>query len=159
MRYVLRVSSTFACPLLIILLNIRAHLSRFIPVILGHETTRTRSSTGVNRTKKGRQVMARRTVASQHCKGHQISNYSRTKESNPSPANMMTMQSSSTQTDMRDSEIQTDPWWYRSEGMVLDIEKFYILDCPLPSSNHIYLPSTLLPTHYLYQTHTINTVT
>ncbi|EFX71759.1 hypothetical protein DAPPUDRAFT_111421 [Daphnia pulex] len=40
---------------------------------------------------------------------------SRTTGSHPSTI----FQTASTQTDMRDSEIQTDPWWHRSEGVPL----------------------------------------
>lgn len=47
-------------------------------------------------------------------------NYGRTTDSTSSTILLKT-QSSSTQTDMRDSEIQTDPWWYRSEGTIFSL--------------------------------------
>ena len=85
-----------------------------------YNTTGTRtpicSPSGVNRTKKGRQALTRRTVGRSSPLGNShSSNYTRTTESTSS-AILLTTQSSSTQTDMRDSEIQTDPWWHRSEG-------------------------------------------
>ncbi|KZS21976.1 Uncharacterized protein APZ42_010868 [Daphnia magna] len=75
------------------------------------------SSTGVNRTKKGRLLFSRRTIgrSSTIVGNSRTQANSDTTESNSSAVFLTT----STQTDMRDSEIQTDPWWHRSEGVPL----------------------------------------
>ncbi len=107
------VTDYFACPPIITILNNFAHLSlSFIP-----GTTRlvhASSSSGVNRTKKGRLLFSRRTVGRSSTIGNSRKlASSRTAGSHPSTI----FQTASTQTDMRDSEIQTDPWWHRSEGI------------------------------------------
>ena len=87
------------------------------------------NSTGARRTKAGRQVLStRRSVAvsgdgnNRTSRRHSTRNRSAADSSTASSATGWTnsagirQQHSSTQTDMRDSEIQTDPWWHRSEG-------------------------------------------
>lgn len=92
------------------------------------------TSTGARRTKAGRQVLStRRSVAvsgdnsrTRH-RHHSSRNRSDSSTASASSAAGWTnsagirQQHSSTQTDMRDSEIQTDPWWHRSEGSLKDL--------------------------------------
>lgn len=101
----------FACPSIIILLNNIARLILIRRITLMMHAS---SPSGVNRTKKGRLLFSRRTVgrSSSTIGNSRKPASSRTTESNSSTI----FQTASTQTDMRDSEIQTDPWWHRSEG-------------------------------------------
>ncbi|XP_057372808.1 uncharacterized protein LOC130693637 [Daphnia carinata] len=92
-------------------------LNRTLDVSGTHRYMFFTSSTGVNRTKKGRLLFSRRNVGRSstivgNCRTQANSD---TTESDSSAVFLTT----STQTDMRDSEIQTDPWWHRSEGVPL----------------------------------------
>lgn len=87
------------------------------------------SSSGVNRTKKGRLLFSRRTVGRSSTIGNSRKlASSRTTGSHPSTI----FQTASTQTDMRDSEIQTDPWWHRSEGKHDQVRFPCLITCYLP---------------------------
>lgn len=127
----MKVVLTFACQQLIVLLNI-AYI--YHVYCNPSKLARILSSSGSNRTKKGRQALTQKRTGGRLSSLGQSSNYSNTTDSTLSTIFQKT-QSSSTQTDMRDSEIQTDPWWYRSEGTDLAITMVYLFLYPFLWSN------------------------